>query len=275
MKIGQLVKYYIPKIIKYCEEENKEEIERLQDKIYSKQLFGIGWSFWLPIENIEESKRFWSNEYQINNKIFRASSQWFSQNMQLFIDYLIDKEIATEEEIEELEVELERKENNAIEKRITTSSRYKSIAIGNAQNLLIRNILSNLGDESFNKNDWDETKNFFDNCCAYCSASDQKLIMEHAIPINKNMLGEHRLGNIVPSCNSCNSKKGSKSYKEFIEDQSKIDKIEEYMKKNNYTPLFNSPNSEIISELLDKAYSDTADVSIRYIQIIEMIQKKV
>ena len=130
--------------------------------------------------------------------------------------------------------------------------------------------MSNLGEESFTSNDWEETKSFFDNRCAYCG-SDDALVIEHAIPINKTKLGEHRLGNIEPSCNSCNKKKASLSYNQFLNDENKIKKIEDYMKSKGYTPLMHNPKAEIIAELLEKAYLDTADVSKRYIQIIELV----
>jgi len=65
-----------------------------------------------------------------------------------------------------------------------------------AQNLFIRNILSSLGVESLNEEDWNFTKAYFSHKCAYCGA-ETELLMEHAIPINKAKLGEHRLGNLV------------------------------------------------------------------------------
>ena len=40
--------------------------------------------------------------------------------------------------------------------------------------------------------------------------------MEHEIPINKSMIGEHKLGNLVPSCKECNDKKHHKSYEDFL-----------------------------------------------------------
>ena len=54
--------------------------------------------------------------------------------------------------------------------------------------------------------------------------------MEHAIPINKEVLGEHRLGNIVPSCKQCNSEKHKKSFEEFLgDDTQKINAIKKCM----------------------------------------------
>ncbi|WOV90735.1 MAG: HNH endonuclease signature motif containing protein [Candidatus Zeuxoniibacter abyssi] len=112
------------------------------------------------------------------------------------------------------------------------ANRYKGNPIGNASNALVRNILSNLGNERFNSADWTETKKYFKNCCAYCGKEQnpKDLVMEHAIPINKEVLGEHRLGNIVPSCKQCNSEKHKKSFEEFLgDDTQKINAIKKCM----------------------------------------------
>jgi|APSaa5957512622_1039677.scaffolds.fasta_scaffold22398_3 5-methylcytosine-specific restriction endonuclease McrA len=151
------------------------------------------------------------------------------------------------------------------------NSRFRGNAIGNAQNLFIRNILSNLGEESFNKRDWKDSKYFFDNKCAYCGGGEenQKLEMEHAIPINKEKLGEHKLGNIVPSCKSCNSSKHSKDYKEFLIDQpEQIEKIESYMEKRDYVPIAGTAYADKIREILKIAHNEIGSASNKYIEII-------
>ncbi len=272
MKIGQLVKRFVPNIIDYCLTVDKEEILRLQNLEYSKNTFWVSsYPFWSREDNITESKRFWTDVYLVDQDEFRVSSQWTIKHVEKFKEYLIDKNITTEEELDKIDFDTEKANDTKLDKKVRSKGRYRGNAIGNAQNLLVRNILSNLGDEVFSENDWKETKDFFDNCCVYCG-SDEKLVMEHAVPINKSMLGEHRLGNIVPSCNNCNDKKGPQSYDQFLKDETRLKKIEAYMELKNYESLNSYPQSEIIAELLEKAYLDTAEVSKRYIQIIELIQ---
>ena len=209
--------------------------------------------------------------YRVQDGEFRVCSQWYARQTDKFIRYLIDKNITTEQALEALEIEVQKELNVDLEKKIHSKGRYRGNAIGNSQNLLIRNILSNLGDETFSEKDWQETKKYFDNRCAYCGSED-KLVIEHAIPINKTMLGEHKLGNLVPSCHACNSKKASMTFEEFLADQpDKIQKIKQYMHLHGYKPLIQSPSSEKISLLLEQAYSDTADVAKRYIRIIELV----
>lgn len=276
MKIGELVRAYVPKIIEYCEEIDQDEISRLQNLEYSKDIFGISsYPFWSRKENITKnrSRRFWTDIYVILEDEFRVSSQWTVSHIEKFKKYLINKNIVTKDELDKLESDTQKANDIKLNKRLKSNSRYKGNAIGNAQNLVVRNILSNLGDESFNEDDWQDTKEFFNNECAYCGSKEQ-LVMEHAIPINKTMLGEHRLGNIVPSCNKCNRKKASQSYDTFLKDASKLEKIETYMKSKKYVPLGNHSKSKIIAELLKKAYLDTAEVAKRYIEIIELMQNE-
>jgi len=273
MKIGQLVRIFIPKIIDYCLTIDEEEIVRLQDLEYTRNTFGVSsYPFWSRTDNVNDSKRFWTEIHIIHEDEFRVSSQWTIKHIEKFKNYLIGKNLTTEDEFNKFDFDMEKENDTKLDNKLRANSRYRGNAIGNSQNLLVRNILSNLGDETFGERDWSNTKEFFDNCCAYCG-SNEKLIMEHAIPINKTMMGEHKLGNIIPSCNSCNNKKGSKSYDDFLgEETDKIQKIEDYMQSKNYHPLNEDPKSEMISELLKMAYLETAEVSKRYIQIIEMIQ---
>jgi len=238
MRIGRLVKHHIKKIFQHCEDNDHGELVRMTNNQYSKNTFGINYPFCTEVSLIaeEELRRYWTDVYLVRGKSFRVSSQWFDTSKEQFIDYLINKKIATENEISVLdEVALEQEFKTKI--TIRENSRYKGSAIGNAQNLLVRNILSNLGKESFSENDWKETKDYFLNSCAYCSEPND-LVIEHIIPINRASLGEHRLGNLIPSCKSCNSKKADKNYLDFLSGQpDKIERIEQYMESRNYVPL--------------------------------------
>ena len=63
-------------------------------------------------------------------------------------------------------------------------------------------------------------------------------MIDHAIPINREYLGEHKLGNLVPACRDCNSRKAGNDYREFLFDETdRLERIEEHMHKNNYAPL--------------------------------------
>lgn len=266
MKIGKLVKHHVKKIFQHCDTEEHGELERLMDKKYSKKTFGINYPFCTESDLIpkDDSKRYWTDLYLVRGKKVRVSSQWFIEHTEQFKKYLLNKGLIAQETIDEL-AEID---SDAIHTSINSTrinSRYRGNAIGNAQNLLVRNILSNLGAESFNKEDWDNTKTYFDNKCAYCG-SEKELVIEHAVPINKASLGEHRLGNIVPSCKSCNSKKADKDYQTFLKgNEYRIRRIEEYMDSRNYIPL---GENEQVAKILEMAYQEVAMVSKRYIEIL-------
>jgi hypothetical protein len=68
--------------------------------------------------------------------------------------------------------------------------------------------------------------------------------MDHAVPISKDSLGEHRLGNLVPACHPCNSAKGQNAYDTYLRGEhripdakARITVIEEHMARHGYRPL--------------------------------------
>jgi hypothetical protein len=92
------------------------------------------------------------------------------------------------------------------------------------------------------------------------------LSIEHAIPIHKEKLGGHRLGNLVPTCKPCNGKKGGKDFREFLEENTAaISRIEEYMDSRNYVPLEDNEQMKMILNTTHKELTALAD---RYITII-------
>lgn len=248
-----------------------DEIYLLLDPKYSKEMFGIAFPFCIELENIDENikkkqpARYWTETYLVRGKQVRVTSQWFEASEPSFIKYLELKGIAPE-----LESNQNQGNNRQLVQPLSSrqNSRYRGNAIGNAQNLFIRNILSNLGVDSFAEENWNSTKDYFSHKCAYCG-SETELVIEHAIPINKEKLGEHRLGNLVPSCKPCNNNKGGKDFREFLEGNSvAISRIEKYMDSRSYVPL---ENDEQMKMILNMAHKEVATLADRYIKIINEI----
>jgi 5-methylcytosine-specific restriction endonuclease McrA len=265
MRIGQLVKTYAKKIFFHCDSVEHDEIISLLDSVYSKEKFGISFPFCAEVENIgvSESKRYWTEAYFVRGKKVRVTSQWYETSRPLFVQYLKSKNIELKPDTQN--VSLANNFSKEIKATRQSNSRYRGNAIGNAQNLFVRNILSRLGNESFSEKDWEKTKEYFSRKCVYCDA-EAELLIEHAIPINKEKLGEHRLGNIVPSCKLCNSKKGGADFREFLGEKiDRIRKIEEYMDSRNYVPL---EDNEQMRMILDMAHKEVAALAERYIKII-------
>ena len=83
--------------------------------------------------------------------------------------------------------------------------------------------------------DWNKCKEYFNNSCAYCGANNTTLHKEHVIPLSKggNLVKE----NIIPSCQSCNSSKGTKLFHEWYKKYKhysveREEKIIKYLNKN-------------------------------------------
>ena len=246
------------------------------DAKYSKDILGINFPFCAEVETIspELSKRYWRDIHVVRGRTVRVCSQWVdlprSKSRELFCRYLLSRKLADDEELSAIDSLPQpfRRSSAAERPKRAARGRYRGNAIGNAQNLFVRNILSNIGHESFNENDWQETKAYFMNKCAYCGA-ETDLVIDHAIPINKAKLGEHRLGNLVPSCKDCNARKGNQDYSEYLNgDAEKRQTIESFMDSKNYVPL---GNNEQVRMILDLAYAEVSTLVDRYIVIINSL----
>ena len=60
---------------------------------------------------------------------------------------------------------------------------------------------------TFTTEDWTDVLDLFGHKCAYCG-KDGKLHQDHFIPVTRG--GGYEMGNIVPACHSCNSRKNAK-----------------------------------------------------------------
>lgn len=276
MAIGKLVKAYTGEIFAYCDSEDHAEIDRLLDREYSKRTFGLSFPFCKEVKDIEpaESRRFWTEVYMVRGRRVRVISQWVEKHRPPFVAYLEAHGIATATEALAREDKWSSAPRGAASRvavaRVSSraNARYRSCAVGIAQNAFIRNILSGLGTESFNERDWLETKAHFGNRCAYCG-EDTDLLIEHAIPINRESLGEHRLGNIVPSCRKCNADKGGRDFRDFLGmNEAAISRIEQYMDSRNYVPLEDSEQMRLV---LNMAHSEVAALAERYARMINAV----
>jgi 5-methylcytosine-specific restriction endonuclease McrA len=270
MKIGKLVQANVEAIFAVCEQRDPDELSRLQCPEYARRTFGLAYPFCRPAEAIgrREHARYWTQTYDAAGARLRVTNDWYEAPLRnsrvLFIDYC-----------QRLGLSPLRSEDAASclmaddrTRTSTQSSRYRGNAIGNAQNLVVRNLLSRLGQESFSRRDWENVVRSFGNQCAYCGTGG-KLIMEHAVPINKDALGEHRLGNLVPSCPPCNTQKADKDYRSFLSDQpARRAAIEEHMARHRYTPL--SGRSDIAAAIA-RAHGEVRDLADRYAVEIERL----
>lgn len=86
---------------------------------------------------------------------------------------------------------------------------------------------------------WKQTKENFNNQCAYCGKQLKNLTQDHFIPLSKD--GPYTADNIIPACRSCNTSKNNKDFfewypkKEFYneEREQKILEHLKYITQNN------------------------------------------
>lgn len=93
-------------------------------------------------------------------------------------------------------------------------------------------------DYNLTRKDWEETKKFFNNRCAYCGKKTINLAREHIVSATNG--GDYVKGNIIPSCNSCNNKKKNKDVKKWFKETfpkryaKGITKIDQFVKLSKY-----------------------------------------
>ena len=90
-KIGAYVQRTFRKLIQ-DDSIDDDEIERLQEKNYSKYTFDINFPFLAkensPYHKKEDGCRYWKERYPIRGKIYFACSQWFEKSRPYYEEWL-------------------------------------------------------------------------------------------------------------------------------------------------------------------------------------------
>lgn len=281
MKIGKVVQAHIPAIFRHFDRIDHAEFARLCDKGYSKETFDINFPFCKPVDEIGsfERRRYWAQIYLVRGVSVRVTSKWFdaptSHSRVRLIRYLEQKDIEihpcaydAKTDPQKMSLPLDGSPKQPLETARQPRGRYRSSAIGIAQNALVRNILSNIGEDAFSPEQWQKVIDDFGARCAYCR-SEGDLVMDHVVPINRTALGGHRIGNLVPACRDCNSRKGDKEYQEFLEGNPEaIKAIDAHMERYDYVPI---GDNEQIREIVEIAHKELPAAADRYIRIINTL----
>jgi hypothetical protein len=117
-----------------------------------------------------------------------------------------------------------------------------------------------------------EILEYFDDECCYCGVHVglQNLNQDHLIPMNKQSLGLHAWGNVVPTCGSCNSKKQQKDWEAYLSiccpddvelEASRKAKLLRFMEHYEY-----EPNVEL-SAVAGNLYEDVGEVALTLINL--------
>jgi hypothetical protein len=138
-------------------------------------------------------------------------------------------------------------------------------------NLLVRHILSSRA--PLTNDQWQRTVEHFGSSCAYCgTAQDDSPEKDHAIPINRDNMGEHTAANVVPVCKECNGLKHARDYREFLADKpEQLAKIDRFMEEAGCQPLRDSDSANKMRALLNEAYDDAKDMVAKYARLLGVI----
>jgi len=119
-----------------------------------------------------------------------------------------------------------------------------------------------------NKRQKEELLEFFDHQCCYCGrlTSVETLSQDHLIPMNKDHLGLHAWGNVVPCCKDCNNSKQDTGWSQFLATQAKgktlsdrRDKILAFVENRKYDPNLH------LSSYAGNLYEDVGEVAMTLI----------
>ena len=109
---------------------------------------------------------------------------------------------------------------------------------GDAANVFIRVILSDAGAllGGLTDKQWRETLDRFGGRCAYTGAplARGEAEHDHAIPMNRKHCGPHLYGNVLPATREANRRKGSKHYRDFVDDNDRLERIETFIRESGY-----------------------------------------
>ena len=121
-----------------------------------------------------------------------------------------------------------------------------------------------------NKRQKQELLDFFDHQCCYCGRliTVDTLSQDHLIPMNKEHLGLHAWGNVVPCCKDCNNAKQHAAWSEFLATQAKGKtfkdrraKLRSFVEDRRYDPNLQ------LQEYAGHLYEDVGAVAMALIQL--------
>lgn len=173
------------------------------------------------IEKNKEGISEYQSQYHINNREIRRinGQKWYQENREEHLEYSRQYHQENKEELNKSSREWyqENKETHAeYMKKHYQENREQYRMNKQRRRARVDKLPHTLTDD-----EWEETKELFNNSCAYCGIHqediDEALNREHIVPVVND--GGFTKENIIPSCNSCNSSKGTRDMEEWYREQ--------------------------------------------------------
>jgi hypothetical protein len=111
---------------------------------------------------------------------------------------------------------------------------------------------------------------FFDGCCAFCgrTMTPANFSQDHLVPMNKERLGLHAWGNVIPAGKECNGEKLHDSWKKFLTKKSRgqtlegrMKRIESFVEEMRYDPDLG------LDDFAGNLYQDVGEVAMTLITL--------
>lgn len=174
-------------------EENRDKIAALGKRYYKENEEAIKQKTKVYVKKNTEKISERRKQYRLKNaeRIKRAQKDFYAQNKEKYIKYREDNK-----EMISMRKAVYRRNNPEKHRKWNKErdARKRNLPVG------------------YSNRQWEETKQFFDNKCAYCG-KEHVLQQDHFVPLSKN--GEYTINNIVPACQRCNDSKYNTDFFEW------------------------------------------------------------
>lgn len=117
---------------------------------------------------------------------------------------------------------------------------------------------------------FEQVKEFFGARCCYCGIAfgpTVSAVQDHLVPMNKQSLGLHAWGNIVPACAACNAKKQGRDWRDFIIERAGPDaserhtRVQSFLRERSYEPNFD------LREVAEELYEEVGSITMTLISV--------
>lgn len=284
-RIGKFVQQHVIAIAEFCE-EHPDELERLRDDAYCRATLGLNYPLFRQaglVEGRYESKYRRGPRVVICGETMLFTNDLYARQYPRFIAYLLDKKII-DQRLAVLYLEA-LPPGSIGSGKAGPAGVLVATAIGNAQNLMVRNILGRIRPDEQSYGGWEETWNYFAGECAYCGTPLTAFDKDHVFSINFQGLGEHKRGNLIPACTGCNSEKRDLDFRTFLdakhpgtpeEAQARKVRIVRFMGERDYLPFPLDPqvDQEAITTLLAEARQRVEEVAAEYVEKIRTVVRQ-
>ncbi len=183
-------------------------------------------------EHYRELNKTWKEKNK--DKIKRWFEQYYQNNRDYLLEYHRQFYKENKDQLAPLYKEYKQKNKKRINLYNIEFRKTHDMSIPDARRKHRRRIVEKNAMTTLTKIQWQKSIEYFDNQCVYCGSKQDKLTMDHYMPVSKG--GDLSVYNIVPCCTSCNSSKHKHDFIDWYGEQLFYD-VEKEKNINEYLLL--------------------------------------